>query len=153
MSAAADPKPPNGEATQRQDQLWDDDAFRQRCIDLATERGLTIRDTVIGAETSADYLLKSQIGRNTNVVMRLARYFNVDPAWLAWGDPQRQTQAYLGEGISIPATVTNEQRNSISRIICLLQAIDPKDYADKACTGAVELILRRAAERSSSKIV
>ena len=124
----------------REDQLWDDDAFRQRCVGLAEERGISLRETVLRAKTSADYLTKQQLGRNTNVVMRLARFFEVTPAFLAWGEGSSEPALDLDR----PLNVNQEQIAVIGKISMLLMALDPRDYASNTCLKAIEAILRRA---------
>lgn len=130
----------NGDSGLREDQLWDDDAFRRRCADLAEEKGISLRETVLRAKTSADYLTKQQLGRNTNVVMRLARFFEVTPAFLAWGEGSVEPAVDLDRRLD----VNQEQIAVIGKISMLLMALDPRDYASETCLKAIEAILRRA---------
>lgn len=121
-----------------EDRLWDDDAFRRRCAKLAQARGVSLRETAIGAKTSADYLTKSQIGRNTNVVMRLARYFSVTPAFLAFNESE--SAAHDADLVF----ASQSQIAVIRKVVMLLLAFDMQDYGEEACVRAVETILRRA---------
>jgi hypothetical protein len=66
------------------ERLWDDDGFRARVVEMAQLRGISQRDVIIGAGTSAKYLEPSA-GRNTNIVMRIAKFLDCHPAYLMFG--------------------------------------------------------------------
>lgn len=67
------------------DRLWDDDAFRGRVAELAAARDITVREALLAAGTSTKYMEPAIGGRNTNIVMKLARFFGVHPAYLMFG--------------------------------------------------------------------
>jgi hypothetical protein len=75
--------PQNG-GHQPVERLWDDDGFRARTLEVAQLRGLSQRDVIIGAGTSTKYFEPSA-GRNTNIVMRIAKFVDCHPAYLMFG--------------------------------------------------------------------
>src|SRR4249920_3298770 len=56
--AADDEAPINRGGKQRVERLWDDEGFRRRVTEVAQLRRKSIREVVIGAGTSSDYLQK-----------------------------------------------------------------------------------------------
>jgi hypothetical protein len=67
------------------ERLWDDDAFRARVAELSQARGISVREALLAAGTSSKYMDPAIGGRNTNLVMRLAKFFDVHPAYLMFG--------------------------------------------------------------------
>lgn len=56
------------------ERLWDDDAFRRRVAELSQARGISVREALLAAGTSPKYMDPAIGGRNTNLVMRLAKF-------------------------------------------------------------------------------
>lgn len=117
------------------DRLWDDEAFRARVVELAQMRGLSPREAILGAGTSSKYMEPASGGRNTNIVMRLAKFLGVHPAYLMFGPiiatgPDAGTPPdFSNMPISTLAGASMEQRLAIiSQIVAahwLNVALDP----------------------------
>jgi len=75
--------PQNG-GHQPVERLWDDDGFRARVLEVAQQRGLAQRDVIAGAGTNTKYF-DASAGRNTNIVMRIAKFLDCHPAYLMFG--------------------------------------------------------------------
>jgi hypothetical protein len=125
------------------DRLWDDDGFRERVAQVCRMRRITPRAAMIGAGTSPKFMGPAKNGRNTNIVMRLAKFLDVHPAYLMFGP----TVAVGPEDASRPATdnsATAEQRLAMIAQICAAHWL----HASVDATGArlaADLNLRQIA--------
>lgn len=72
----------SGMPTKPTDHPWNDAEFVKRVKKLAALRQITILDLTRSANVSRFYLSKPTIGRNTNVIMRIARILDCHPAYL-----------------------------------------------------------------------
>lgn len=99
------------------DRLWDDNGFRERVEQVCRMRRITPRAAMIGAGTSPKFMKPAKNGRNTNILMRVAKFLDVHPAYLMFGP----TVAVGPEDASRPATENTanaEQRLAMIAQIC-----------------------------------
>lgn len=79
-------KPTRRGGRQPVERLWDDDAFLARVAQIALKRRLSMREVVAGAGLNTEYLTeKHPYGRNVNIMMRIAKFLDVEPAYLIFG--------------------------------------------------------------------
>lgn len=120
---------------QRVERLWDDDGFRARVAETATRRGYSIRETLIGAGTSPRYMEPSPNGRNTAIVMRVAKFLDVHPAYLMF-NIAGPAEASPATAAGTSSLIGSEQRLAlVGQIIAahwLHIALDPKGAAAAA---------------------
>lgn len=64
-------------------QLWDDATFRERLAMLAERKGVSVKDAMIAIGLTPAYVYRPADARNTNLLMLVADYFKVSPAYLA----------------------------------------------------------------------
>jgi transcriptional regulator with XRE-family HTH domain len=123
-----------GRRHQPVERLWDDDGFRERLIDLCKLRGVKLSTVLTAAGTSPAYMEPSPNGRNTNIIMRIAKFLDVHPAYLMFGAIAAPGPAEHKE-IGNPATA--EQRLAMIAQICaahwlraLLDTVSASEAAD-----------------------
>lgn len=64
-------------------QLWDDAAFRERLALLAERKGVSVKDAMLAIGLTPTYVYRPADMRNTNLIMLVAEYFKVSPAYVA----------------------------------------------------------------------
>jgi lambda repressor-like predicted transcriptional regulator len=69
----------------KDDVVWDDAAFRARVEAACKRRGIPLREALVNAGASRYYFNKVVQGRQTDVIMLIARELGVPPAELAFG--------------------------------------------------------------------
>lgn len=64
-------------------QLWDDAAFRKRLAQLARKKGISVKAAMQEIGLTVEFAYRSADSRSTNLIMIVARYFEISPAELA----------------------------------------------------------------------
>ena len=150
---------PAGDHPVDQRPIWDDFAFTHRVLDLARQRGYSIRELTKGAGTSSDYftpLAKNRIvGRNTSVIGKLARFLNCHPGFLAYGPKEFpgpadvETVTATDVIVARPGDPTAEQQiGMVAQVLgayMLNIALDPEQQrvAAVTCVRQLERIIKR----------
>jgi hypothetical protein len=96
------------------ERLWDDQGFRERIVERCEARGVSPRSVMIEVGTSPKYhLQKANNGRNTNIVMRIAKALETHPAYLMFGLPvgiDANAPPLPVSATALSKTATTEQR-------------------------------------------
>ena len=130
---------------QRLERLWDDTGFCERYVQVCGARGVTPRAVNIAIGTSPKYhLMPARNGRNTNIVMRIAKRLDVHPAYLMFGIITDSETPLTLPAKTIDKAATAGQRLAMIGQICALYWMHASIDANAADSTA-DVILREIA--------
>jgi hypothetical protein len=131
---------------QRLERLWDDAGFCERYVQVCEARGVTPQAVNIAIGTSPKYhLMPAPNGRNTNIVMRIAKHLNVHPAYLMFNiTPDSEAPPLTVSAKTIDKAATAGQRLAMIGQICALYWMHASIDAN-AADSIADVILREIA--------
>jgi hypothetical protein len=111
--------PERQQGRQRLERLWDDAGFCERYVQVCEARGVTPRAVNIAIGTSPKYhLMPAPNGRNTNIVMRIAKHLDVHPAYLMFGITTDSDAPLTAPAKTIDRAATAGQRIGMIGQVC-----------------------------------
>jgi hypothetical protein len=131
---------------QRLERLWDDTGFCERYVQVCEARGVTPRAVNIAIGTSPKYhLMPVPNGRNTNIVMRLAKHLDVHPAYLMFAiTPDSDAPPTMATPSTIDKAATSTQRLAMIGQVCAQHWMHASIDA-KGAISVADVLLREIA--------
>jgi hypothetical protein len=138
--------PERQQGRQRLERLWDDAGFCERYVQVCEARGMLPRAVNIAIGTSPKYhLMPAPNGRNTNIVMRLAKHLDVHPAYLMFGiTTDSEAPPVAAPAKTIDKAATSGQRLAMIGQVCAQYWMHASIDAN-AADSIADVILREIA--------